>query len=71
MSTHWLKTIALRPLRGDFVQVGLQPFEFRAGAGGRIEIADLLQPQHQLEDVLNGDRLAQLGQPQTPSSSAS
>ena len=48
---------------GDFFQVGLEPFELRAGAGGRIEVADLLQPQHQLEDVLDRGRVAQFGQP--------
>ena len=31
-------------------------------AGGRIEIADLLQPQHQLEDVLDRDRFAHFRQ---------
>ena len=45
---------------GDFLDVGLQPLQLRAGPGGRVEVADLLQPQHQLEDVLDGRRLAHL-----------
>ena len=42
---------------GAFFEVGLQPLEFAALAGGRIEVADLLQPQHQLEHVLDRDEL--------------
>ena len=38
---------------GHFFQVGLQPLELGAFAGGRIEVANLLQPQHQLEHVLD------------------
>ncbi len=48
----------------DFFQIGLQPFALRAGPGGRIEIANLLQPQHQLEDVLDRGAVAHFGQPQ-------
>ena len=29
-------------------------------AGQRVEVADLLEPHHQLEDVLHRDRVAQL-----------
>ena len=69
--THWLKTIALRPLRGHLVEVGFQPLELRAGAGGRIEIANLLQSQHQLEDVADRDRSPISASRRTPSFSAS
>ena len=43
---------------GHLVEIGLDTLEFRAGAGGRIEVANLLQPQHQLENVANRDRLS-------------
>ena len=49
---------------GNFVQIGLQPLQLGAGAGGRIEVADLLQPQHELENVADRGGVAQLGQPQ-------
>ena len=45
---------------GDLLQVGLQPLQLRTGPGGGVEVADLLQPQHQLEDVLDGRALAHL-----------
>ena len=52
----------LPPAAGDLLQVGLQPLQLRAGPGGGVEVADLLQPQHQLEDVLDGRSLAHLGE---------
>ena len=54
----------LLPAGGHFFQIGRQPFELRAFAGGGVEVADLLQPQNQLEDMLDRGRLAHLGQPQ-------
>ncbi len=47
---------------GDLLQVGFEPFQLRAGPGGGVEVADLFQPQHQLEDVLDGRSLAHLGE---------
>ena len=44
---------------GDFLHVGEELFELGALAGERVEVADLLQPHHQLEDVLHGDRVAE------------
>ena len=39
------------------------PFELHAGAGERIEVANLLQPQNQLEHVPDRGAVAHLGQP--------
>ncbi len=64
MSTHWLKTIALRPLAATSSRSASSRSSLALWAGGRIEIANLLQPQHQLEDVLDRGRVAHVGQPQ-------
>ena len=45
---------------GHLRHVGQQLLQLGALAGQRIEVADLLQPHHQLEDVLHRDRVAQL-----------
>ena len=55
----------------DFFQIGFQPFQLAAGAGGRIEVADLFQPQDQFEDVLDREFVRPcLPAATTPSSSA-
>ena len=54
----------LAPAGGHFLQVGLQALQLRAGPGGRIEVADLLQAEHQLEDVLDADQVLHGGQAQ-------
>src|SRR4029453_2315785 len=51
---------------GDFLQVGFESLQFRAGAGSRIEIANLLEPQDQLENVLDGDFVAEMVQLHDP-----
>ena len=45
---------------GDLVHVGQQLLQLGALAGQRVEVADLLEPHHQLEDVLHRDRVAQV-----------
>ena len=46
-----------------FFQVGFQPLQLAARAGGRIEVADLLQPQHQLEHVADRQLVLHFPQP--------
>ncbi len=53
----------LPPAAGDFFQVGFEPLQLGARSGGRVEVADLLQPQHELEDVLDRRGVAHLRQP--------
>ncbi len=48
----------LLPAGRDLFQVGFQSFQFAARARGGIEIADLFQPQHQFEHVLDCDAFA-------------
>ena len=43
-----------------------EPVEFRALAGGRVEIADLLEPENEFEDVLNRGLPAHVRQPEHP-----
>ncbi len=47
---------------GHFLQVGLQSFQLAADAGHRIEVADLLESQHQFEHMLDRQCLAHAGQ---------
>ena len=37
-----------------FLQIRLESVQFGAGTGQRVEIANLLQPQHKLKHMLNG-----------------
>ena len=48
------------------LKFGLQAVHLGTGTGGRVEIADLLESQHQLEDMLNGCLLSHVRQPQHP-----
>ena len=52
-STHCEKTIALRPLSATSSMSASELFQLGALAGERVEVADLLEPHHQLEDVLH------------------
>ena len=44
---------------GHLGEVGLKLLQLGTVARGRVEVADLLEPHDQLEDMLNRDRLAQ------------
>src|SRR5262249_1333692 len=50
----------LSPAFGNLGQVGLKLLELDALAGQGVKITDLLEPQHQLEDVLNGNHVTQV-----------
>ena len=52
-STHCEKMIALRPLSATSAMSAMQLLQLGALAGERVEVADLLEPHHQLEDVLH------------------
>ena len=56
----------LLPTGVDLLEIGLQALELRTLPGEGVEIADLLEPEHQFEDVLNCRLLAQVRKPQHP-----
>ena len=58
-STHWEKTIALRPLAATSSMSARSCSSLALAPVTRVEVANLLQPHDQLEDVLHGDRVAQ------------
>ena len=58
-STHCEKMIALRPLSATSAMSASSCSSLALCAGQRVEVANLLEPHHQLEDVLHRDRLAQ------------
>ena len=51
--------MALRPLAATSSRSAARRSSFRTFACNRIEVANLLQPQHQFEDVLDRGSLAQ------------
>jgi DNA-binding transcriptional LysR family regulator len=46
--------------RCDLLHVGFEAFKLAARAGHRVKIANLLEPQHQFENMLNRDRFTQV-----------
>src|SRR5262245_53453369 len=54
----------LAPAIDDFFQIGGTLLELGAVSAGWIEVTNLLQPQHELKDMLDRDLTPQLIEPQ-------